>query len=402
MNTGAFSKPQRRLMQKPNGNSQTRKFLTCIFFLLFAIGQWISVCQTSGDDATFKRKGKKQKLNGQIILTGDDGSALFQTPDGRLWVLQANELGNLVDNETHPVPLKNKELGKQLLEELPDGFKIHHAGNWVIAYSTETNYARWVGGLYNRLDRNFEKYWAKRKFKTKKPDFPLAVIIFGTRAEYDRYMKNELGVVAPALVAYYHLLSNRVAMFDLTSDKRFKAAGRKRTITDVLANPQALPMIATVIHEATHQLMFNNGMQVRMSDTPLWVNEGLAMYFETPDLKNSRGWRKIGEVNPMRLVDFLRSIPRRPPDALVSMLTSPDRFRDPKTGIDAYAEAWAFSYFLLEKHEKEFVNYLKFLSEKPQQEFDSKETRLKEFKKFLGEDLRALEIEFLSFIETLR
>ena len=34
--------------------------------------------------------------------------------------------------------------------------------------------------------------------------------------------------------------------------------------------------VATIIHEATHQLAYNSGMQRRYADNPMWVSEGLA------------------------------------------------------------------------------------------------------------------------------
>ena len=47
----------------------------------------------------------------------------------------------------------------------------------------------------------------------------------------------------------------------------------------------------TVIHEATHQIAFNCGLHTRYADNPLWLTEGMALYFETPDLRSRSGWR---------------------------------------------------------------------------------------------------------------
>lgn len=368
-----------------------KSILVLLFLALFS-------ADMRADDVIINRKGKRIELNGQVLVAAQDGGLMFQTPDGHIWLIQPDEIVESDDNEQHPEPLKNKELGVQLQAELPDGFKIHHAGDFVIAYSTERTYARWVGGLYQRLHRGFDTHWQRKKFKTKDPDYPLAVIIFSNKAEYERYMAKELGEVSPGLVAYYNLQSNRVAMYDLTADRN---DGHKRQISEVLADPRSIQMVATVIHEGTHQLMFNTGMQVRMSDTPLWLNEGLAMYFETPDLSSKRGWRAIGRVNHMRLVHFKKSRQRRPADWLTLMLTSDKRFRESTTALDAYAESWAFCYFLLKEYEEKFVDYLKFMSQKPQQKADGHETRVSDFKKFLGEDLQALEREFLRYIEKL-
>ncbi len=231
----------------------------------------------------------------------------------------------------------------------------------------------------------------------------MAVIIFATRAEYEQYVTRELNTAPGAMVAYYNLLSNRVAMYDLTAGTRAAGAdeGSQRRINEVLSDPRSVPMVATIIHEATHQLMFNCGMQTRFSDTPLWINEGLAMYFETPDLTSSRGWRAIGRVNDLRLSMFRKSIPTRASRSMETMLTSGDAFRDPKLALDAYAEAWAFNYFLLNRHSEKYVEYLKYMSEKPQLQYDSSETRLGDFKKYFGDDLSLLDREFIDYIQKL-
>ena len=147
--------------------------------------------------------------------------------------------------------------------------------------------------------------------------------------------------------------------------------------------------------------MFNTGMQQRFSDTPLWINEGLAMYFETPDLSSSRGWRAIGKVNTMRLNHFRANWNKRPADSLKNMLSSDAPFQDPNTKLIAYSESWALNYFLIEKYPKQFVEYLKHMSTKEPQKFDGPERRLAEFKQFLGDDLAKLDREFIAFIRGL-
>ena len=190
-------------------------------------------------------------------------------------------------------------------------------------------------------------------------------------------------------------------MYDLTGGQRAPGArpGDERRIAEVLSNPRAIPMVATVIHEGTHQLMFNMGMQTRFSDTPLWINEGLAMYFETPDLSNPRGWRAIGQINPMRIGRFRQLIGTRDSKSLGTMLSSDTKFRDPNLALDAYAEAWAFNYFLLNKYPEEYVNFLKHMSKKPRLKYDTPETRLNEFLQFFKQDLPALDREFVQYIQ---
>lgn len=375
-----------------------------LFTLMIAFVAALFVSEGVGDEITFVRNGQTAELAGEIVVEAEDKSVLFRSRDGQLRILKPEEIQDKKIDDSIVEPLSGKELGKRMLAELPDNFEIFESGQFVIAYQTEKAYARWVGGLYNRLFRGFNTYWTqKKRFKLQKPDYPLGVIIFASRAQYAEFVKRELGMDPDSMVAYYNLMTNRVAMYDLTADKVAPAQNGQngRRIANVLNQPSAIPMVATVIHEGTHQLMFNTGMQTRFSDTPLWINEGLAMFFETPDLTHSRGWRAIGRVNPMRLHHFRANLDTRDPDSMVKMLSSDEVFHHPATKLLAYSESWAFNYFLLNKHSEEFVEYLKHMSKKEPQKFDLPETRLSEFKQYLGEDLGALDREFIQFVRGL-
>ena len=357
-------------------------------------------CGIIADEVTLSRNGKESKLSGKVLEEAQNGEKLFQTRDGRIWELDPEEIVEIAKSADEIKPMSKLEVGRQLRDEMGEGFRIHETRDFVLVYNTEENYARWIGGLYNRLSRGFCNYWkGKNGFKlAKKTKFPLPVLIFKSQLEYRQYMKRDLGMVNPAMLAYYNIETNRVAMFDLTADK-FQGNGKldNRKIAKVLNNPRAIPMVATVIHEGTHQLMFNYGMQVRYSDTPLWINEGLAMYFETPDLSSERGWRKIGQINFLRYQPFLQYLQRRPDDSLRKMIQDDSVFRG-DAAADNYCQAWAFNYFLLEKHKKNFAKYLKHMSQKPVLRFDTPEQRVEEFEEILEVDLASLDREFVRYM----
>jgi hypothetical protein len=371
---------------------------------LFALSLLASAA--TADEVTFQRDGQSFTLTGEILVETVDGGILFRKLDGRIRVIQGDEVVSKVDNDDEVTPLTQRQMKDKILEELPEGFRVHTTKHFVIAYNTERAYAKWIGGLYERLFRGFISHWAKKRDYdlNSKPAFPLVAIIFRSKAEYSRFVESELGTPPGDMVAYYNLLTNRVTMYDLTSGllPAGRALKNDRGINEILAAPNSLDMVATVIHEGTHQLMFNTGMQTRMSDTPLWINEGLAMFFETPDLNNSNGWRAIGQVNLPRLVQFRQEFNTRPANAFESMLSVDDRFKDPETAAYAYAEAWSFNYFLLNRHSEKYVEYLKFMSTKKPLRAADAEQRLAEFKQFLGEDLAALETEFLEYIQKVR
>ncbi len=195
-------------------------------------------------------------------------------------------------------------------------------------------------------------------------------------------------------------------MFDLTGADALRGPNDKRgstaQITAMLARPEAELMVATVIHEATHQIAFNCGLEQRFADVPLWLNEGLAMYFEAPDLTSTKGWRTLGEVNYPRLNRFREYLPTRPANSLLSLIVDDKRLRDPRQSLDAYAEAWALNYFLIRQHPKEYQAYLQMQSEKGPLVWDTPEERLKQFRTYFGDNLAALDAEFLRSMQRAR
>ena len=171
--------------------------------------------------------------------------------------------------------------------------------------------------------------------------------------------------------------------------------------SSMLSRPSAVPLVATIVHEATHQIAFNSGLQTRYADIPLWLVEGMAVYFEAPDLASTRGWRGIGKVNYPRLETFRRNSPRWNGRSLVGLLADSQRLRNPRTASDAYADAWALNYYLIKYEPEAFRAYLKLLAEKPPLVDDDAETRLAEFRQHFG-DIRELEQKFLKQMSRLK
>ena len=134
---------------------------------------------------------------------------------------------------------------------------------------------------------------------------------------------------------------------------------------------------------------------------PFWVSEGIAIYFETPNLESTKGWRNIGGINRVNLVNFRKFLPRRPAGSLELLLTDDKRFRDPATSADAYAEAWALTYYFLQTKSEAYLKYLAALAEqKPLIELEPAQ-RIKQFREFFGQDLNALENDFLRYMRTV-
>jgi hypothetical protein len=357
--------------------------------------------ESVAENVTFLLKGQKQTVRGRTIVEAADGGILFQGVDGVLWSIERNELQGREKLETPFKPLTPAELSEQMLAELPTNFRSYATPHYVICYNTSRAYAQWTGSLLERLYKAFTSYWQRQGLDVHEPEFPLGVVVFADRQSYDQASREDLPMGTGSIIGFYSLRSNRINMFDLTGSeavaKQNNSANRRgsmREINQMLSQPAATPLVATVVHEATHQIAFNCGLQTRYADIPLWLCEGMAVYFEAPDLASRSGWQGIGRVNYPRLEKFRANLPNWRDGSLEEMLRDSKRFRDPHTAVDAYADAWALNYYLIKYATKAYTAYLKDLSEKHPLIDDSPQKRLAEFRKHFG-DLRKLEQDFL-------
>jgi len=345
--------------------------------------------------------------------------------DGTLWSIERNELQGRERLAPRFKPLTAEELSEQLVGEHPVGFRTYTTTHYVVCYNTSRAYAQWIGSLLERLYKAFTSYWQNQGLKIHEPEFPLPVVVFADRQTYDEASRSDLPSGTGNIVGFYSLRSNRINMFDLTGMEALRSGrssagqfdtgiknivqtgarttsasagsnrrGSLREINQMLSQPSAEPLVATIIHEATHQIAFNCGMQNRYADIPLWLCEGLAVYCEAPDLSTTRARHGIGRVNYPRLERFRNNLSNWHDGSLEEMVRDSHRFRDPKTAVDAYADAWALNYYLIKYQPKAYVAYLKVLAKKPPLIDDQPDSRLAEFRDHFG-DLQKLEQDFL-------
>jgi len=273
--------------------------------------------------------------------------------------------------------------------------------HYVICTNAGKPYAQWCGNLFERLMTGFLTHWRGRPLSLEEPKMPLAAIVFANAEQFARFAAEDVSPATAQSKGYFSVKSNRIVLYDLTAGPDSKPAA---TPVDVARKVAASPFnVATVVHEATHQIAFNCGLHTRYADNPLWLTEGMAMYFETPDLRNRTGWRTIGKLNRGRLRIFKQSLrDRKSPESLLSLIQNDQRLSSPETAKDAYAEAWALTYFVIKKHRREYTEYLHQLSRKKPLIWNTPEERVAEFRAVFGDDISRLDQEFLRYFARLR
>lgn len=323
-------------------------------------------------------------VEGTVVVEAADGGLLLELPDQRYELVQPDTVIRREPLAAMVHPATPRDLGQRILADLPAGFEMHLTRHYLTCHDTSREYARWATSLFERLHDAFRNFWSNAGLEVSSPARPLIVVIFAKREDYETYAVRDLGAAAERIVGYYNLLSNRVATYDLTGSDGLRGHAARsvgRGAAEILALPEAAGLVSTLVHEATHQMAFNCGLHARLAPVPVWVSEGIATYFETPDLRNRSGWRGIGLVNRHRLDRFRRTY--RPGD-LEELVRADDRFRDTTTAADAYSVAWALAWFLLETRRGQFVRYLERLAEKAPLIPDDPVIRLEEFEAAFG------------------
>jgi Protein of unknown function (DUF1570) len=322
----------------------------------------------------------EKTIEGRIRVQAQDGGLLLEDRQGVLWPITASQTPVIEALDAPFTAMSVDVLTTSLKSEFGEGFEVVRTPHYLICTNAGPGYGEWCGQLFERLHIGFQKFWKDRLPGLEAPDRPLVAIAFATQKEYQTFQVTDAGGGVGAAQGYFSSRTNRMVLFDQSS----LGTGQNRTAADIQKHSLRNPgNIATVIHEAVHQLSFNIGLQTRYADNPVWFSEGLAMYFETPDLEARSGWRTIGQINPVRL-DRYRTIAKQQPPEIRSLLATDDRFRDPQLAVDAYAEAWALHFYLLRTQKEKYNSYLQLLYAKPPMKWDTPAQRIADFEFAFG------------------
>ncbi|MDR3110168.1 MAG: DUF1570 domain-containing protein [Planctomycetaceae bacterium] len=370
--------------------------------ILFALFVLLTCLPVYGlDTITFKEVGGglQRTVVGRIVVEAGD-ALILEGRDGQIFVIRKTLL---IDRKTDDIefsPMTMKELEESIKSEFPD-FSILKSDYYLIAYNTSPVYAKWVKSLLERLRDSLGQFWRTRGVPLKKPQFPLVAIVFASKEQFARYAISEIG--SDNMAAYYNRFTNRIILADLTSiesnDDVKNSRNKKLTsaqLENLLNRPAAAFNIATVIHEATHQVAFNGGMHDRLalSSYPLWVIEGIAVMHEVPDRDKKIGWGITLKPNDYRFEHLIEYWRKRPDRAFDLIIKSDKMLRNPKTALDAYALAWGLVYFLVTERKVQFTTYLQKLAKKDVTTHDTQEQRMSEFEECFGDDWDKLYQDF--------
>lgn len=351
----------------------------CCLISLFGPGNAVAIDASRG---LLELRLGKTRIEG-MPLAWSKQRVFLLARDGRMWDFPP---GEAEDFQKLPGRFSSYSAGvmrNQLQSELGREFEVTGTGRYLVAYPAGQKNL-WAE-RFEELYRSFVHYFGVRGFQVKDPTFPLVAVVFPNHQAFRGYAAREGRQVPANVLGYYSPISNRVALYDT------RGSG-----SDWHTNAE------TIIHEATHQTAFNTGIHSRFAEQPRWAVEGLAMLFEAQGVWNSRAQQNLEDrINRSQLASFRRFQSRgRKADSLAQLLSSDRRFEHDTQ--NAYAEAWALSFFLVETEPRKYSRYLQHLAALPDFATRTPAERMHDFTKVFGENLPLLEARFQEFVKELK
>ncbi len=346
-----------------------------------------------------KGAGGTQEVSGRIVVEAQDGGVLLEERNGRIRQLTPTVIESKATSDMPFLAMTNEELGNDLLLQVPTGFEIHQTDHYVICSNCSEDYAEFVGKLLEKVFDQYFEFMSEQEIIVRQPAAKLPIIILQSETEFKEFAASQHPETSfEDTPGYYSLRENQVLLQDLTRDRSLRSATaiRKRLAEQPL-------QVATMVHEAIHQLAFNTGLQIRMADNPVWLSEGLALYFEPIAPRSSNLWTRPGLVSGRHQPVFVTHSENGNTEISFRELLSVDEaFLSAESAATAYAESWGLTSYLFRQQKEGMKKYLTKISQRKPLQRVLPEERVAEFEAAFGKSPDEIERETVSYVRRLR
>ncbi len=377
---------------------QLRFFIFAICCLLAAGQQWC----VADEDATWTitvGEPMSEEFTGRIIAEVPQSAVLLEEKNGKLHQIPAQQIQSRVNLEEPFIPLTSVELEADLLLEVPAGFEIIETEHYVLCSNSATEYVEFCGKLLETVFDQYFHFMTEREIVVTQPTRKLPIIVFASAAEFQTFAgKQHPEISFVDTPGYFSVRDNQTLLLDLTGDRSIRSsAGIRRRLAEKPLQ------VATIVHEAVHQLAFNSGLQVRMADNPLWLSEGLAMFFETTSSRSAMLWDRPGRVSPRHHPSFIKLLNGNEiSGGLNDLIASNSAFLNATEMPAAYSKAWALTHYLIREQTAGIQAYFRSLSQRKPMIGLTAEERILEFQTAFGKSPDEMERELVSYIRRQR
>ena len=334
-----------------------------------------NVLVSMDQDTNGSEDDKEEPTVANVYLEVGDRYILMM-PDGALRSVAKRDT---IETDRPFKEIDKDDLAKQLLRQFK-GFKTRSTRHYLCIYNTTDEFCEHKTAILETMYPSLVSYFKRQRLPVEKPSIPMVIVMFRTKAEFQRYRK-----MPETMLAYYNAVSNRVFLYQYSELVKDAPA---------IAIKQST---STIAHEGVHQILHNIGVQKRLSNWPIWLSEGMAEYFSPTTTSSRSKWAGVGKPNHLRMRDLFKHFNATRGlgnGDLVKQLVAADQLT--ATG---YASAWALTHYLITKKKKELFSYLRDVSETPQLELPQDE--LVRFIEHFGSNFAGIEREMVRHIQSL-
>ena len=326
--------------------------------------------------------GNKSVLGRPVEFTNSQFIMLRR--DGRMLLYDMSDVDKVDKVASHFTPYTSLKLQDHYRRLFGDNYEVTRTAHYVVVHprGMRQQWAEPFEKLYNR----FTQYFAVRGYTLKPAEFPMVVVVFNSRSEFNRVADKD-GLGNPnSYAGYYSPTSNWIVT---CHDAGQQTGGNQESN-------------ATLIHEALHQYAFNTGIHQRWAPTPKWCAEGLASMFEARGVNDSTRYTFDRDRQHTLYLPYLRRVvDDRAFDGTLRSVVSSDRLFDENMAV-AYAASWGLAWFLSETRPLEFNQYLQRIAARDRLLPYTSSDRIADFARSFGNDFALLESHFREYVKQSR
>ena len=420
----------RQLLKQYPAKVATRALLSVVTLLTLVSDS--SVVAADSQPTVELRVGD-DKYEGRIADRGKNWCVLYDR-SGRMHTIDLKDVTKFRRVSARFSPHTFRELRPELLNDFGKGYEVSTTRHYIVC--APTGMAREYVDVFEQTWRRFHMYFAVRGFKMPDPEFPLIAVILKSQRDFMQFAHGENARVGAGVLGYYWSRHNRVIMYEdrgrnVSALPGSAASAGERLFADALkdtrhtsTNPFVVEdpwawafgdsdevalrsginadLRETMVHEATHQLGYNMGLHNRTGSNPKWIVEGLATVFETPGMeKHATARSAIKRVNVGWLYGFRKFVDTTRPESYLEQFIRDDApFNSDMS--NAYAQAWALSFWLIESRPRKYAEFLKRMASPAVSGQLTAQRRVNVFRESFGDNLRMLDIQMLRYFERLK
>lgn len=335
-------------------------------------------------DKVFYRGPGDKSVELDVRVVGQAGRmTVLEMPDGQYKLLPTAAIEKRQE-EDGPEPLSSDAMVAELQRQFgADRFCSSVQAPFVMGLvlsgplprgseARAANLLQQVAAFMKNVDSAFNRYVKDARIPAKPAQFPLVVLIFESRADFEKYLAPMLqgtDVSTKQIGGFYHGMTNYLVLY-LDQCRKFDVA----------------------LHEAIHQQVYNRNLFQRLAPIPKWFDEGLATGFEANQGKINVGPGKIS----LRYAELAL---KESKFYWSEMLVDDELFNSPDLLGEAYGNAWGLHWLLVTKYRSQYGEYLRCLAKKKALTKYPREERLEDFRQAIGKDPDELQKEFVPVLQ---